>query len=184
MSKKYIAIISLTAIITLLAGLSYANESISVQVNGKSISMDTPAQIINGRTMVPVRFVSEALGAKVSWDEKTSTVIIATDKDKYPPQLKLNGEQTTWPYWYEDDILYMEYRNAMQLIKEYHPHPTYVPIFFRDSNIFSLDGKQVEVPAKIKGDFKVISINYLQREHIVNYEWDPATGNLKFIPIK
>lgn len=30
----------------------------------------------NGRTLVPVRFISESLGAKVDWDKKTSTVII------------------------------------------------------------------------------------------------------------
>jgi len=184
MSKKWIIVICLAIVATLAAGISYANETIGVQVNGKNISMDTPAQIINGRTMVPVRFVSEALGAKVSWDEKNSTVIIAADKEKNPPQLKLNGEQTTWPYWYEDGILYMEYRNALQLVKEYHPHPTYVPLFFKDSDTLSIDTKQVKVPTQMKGEFKVISLNSLQREHIINYQWDLESGNLKFIPIQ
>jgi hypothetical protein len=44
--------------------------------NGAQITMDVPAKIINGRTMVPVRFVSEALGADVSWDNNTRTVSI------------------------------------------------------------------------------------------------------------
>ncbi len=45
-------------------------------VNGDIVTLDTPSQIVNGRTMVPVRFVSEALGEKVDWDADTKTVII------------------------------------------------------------------------------------------------------------
>ncbi len=46
--------------------------------NGKAITLDTPAKIIEGRTLVPVRFVSEALGAKVFWQGDTQTVRIAS----------------------------------------------------------------------------------------------------------
>ncbi|OPY55857.1 MAG: Protease inhibitor precursor [Pelotomaculum sp. PtaU1.Bin035] len=44
--------------------------------NGQAIILDSPPQILNGSTMVPVRFVSEALGAEVKWDEATQTVRI------------------------------------------------------------------------------------------------------------
>jgi hypothetical protein len=46
--------------------------------NGEKMNLvlDVPAQTIGGRTMVPARFVSEVLGAKVDWDDKTFTVII------------------------------------------------------------------------------------------------------------
>lgn len=37
---------------------------------------DAQPGIINGRTLVPVRFVSQALGAKVDWDDATRTVTI------------------------------------------------------------------------------------------------------------
>jgi hypothetical protein len=39
-----------------------------------SITLDVPPQIVDGRTLVPVRFVSESLGAGVSWDGPTRTV--------------------------------------------------------------------------------------------------------------
>lgn len=42
--------------------------------------LDQPATIVNGRTFVPVRFVSEALGAKVDWDESQKTVNISIGK--------------------------------------------------------------------------------------------------------
>lgn len=49
--------------------------------NGETIPLDVPAQIINKRTMVPVRFIAEALSYEVNWDTATQTVSIA---DKTP----------------------------------------------------------------------------------------------------
>ncbi|OPY55859.1 MAG: hypothetical protein A4E55_02447 [Pelotomaculum sp. PtaU1.Bin035] len=48
--------------------------------NGRPVRLDPPAQILNGSTMVPVRFVSEALGAEVKWDEAAQTVRIEMRK--------------------------------------------------------------------------------------------------------
>ncbi|ASJ53075.1 copper amine oxidase [Brevibacillus formosus] len=45
--------------------------------NGQTINLDVPAQIVNKRTVVPVRFIAEALSYKVEWDPKTQTVLIA-----------------------------------------------------------------------------------------------------------
>ncbi len=46
----------------------YVNDAVKV--------LDVPAQIVNGRTLVPVRAISEAFGAKVEWNGETKTVII------------------------------------------------------------------------------------------------------------
>jgi hypothetical protein len=44
---------------------------------GETVSgMDVPAQIIDGRTMVPLRFISEFFGALVNWDEETQSIEI------------------------------------------------------------------------------------------------------------
>lgn len=48
-------------------------------INGQTKTLDVPAKLINGKTMVPVRFVSEALGAKVDWNAKKNEVTIATN---------------------------------------------------------------------------------------------------------
>ncbi|TYQ16506.1 UNVERIFIED_CONTAM: copper amine oxidase-like protein [Acetivibrio alkalicellulosi] len=45
-------------------------------VNDEVVNLDVPAMIIGGRTMVPVRFVSENMDAYVEWDGDTQTVII------------------------------------------------------------------------------------------------------------
>lgn len=42
------------------------------------VILDVPARVINGRTLVPLRFVSEALGADVEWNAAASTVTVKT----------------------------------------------------------------------------------------------------------
>lgn len=48
-----------------------------VKVNGQAVAGDIPAINFYGRTMVPVRFVSEALGAAVDWNADTWTASVA-----------------------------------------------------------------------------------------------------------
>jgi len=43
--------------------------------NYRSYSFEVPAQIIDGRTMVPIRAVLESVGYRVAWNENTQTVI-------------------------------------------------------------------------------------------------------------
>lgn len=58
--------------------ISLVRGSREAVINGQSISLDVPANTMNGRMMVPTRFVSEALGAKVTWDGATRTVLVET----------------------------------------------------------------------------------------------------------
>lgn len=44
--------------------------------NGVSVALDQPPVIVGGRTLVPLRFVSEALGAAVGWNGDTRTITI------------------------------------------------------------------------------------------------------------
>lgn len=48
-------------------------------VNGEQKQLDTPAVIIDNRTMIPVRAVAEALGAQVVWSAPTKTVEISSN---------------------------------------------------------------------------------------------------------
>jgi len=58
-------------------------------VNGEPVEMNVPPQIVNDRTMVPLRFIGDALGAKVDWDEASRTVLI----EKYEVDGGLTPEQ-------------------------------------------------------------------------------------------
>lgn len=67
------------------------------KVNGTWKTFDTAAVLYNSRTMVPLRFVSETLGADVDWDGSAKVVYIWTGKvPKKPiPEKPTEGQKTT-----------------------------------------------------------------------------------------
>ncbi len=48
----------------------------TADLDGRQLKMDVPPKIINGRTMVPLRFVSENLGSPVTWNPNTQQLTI------------------------------------------------------------------------------------------------------------
>lgn len=65
-TKRWIAA-WLAAIMLCTAAPCFAEDEIAVTINGSAISFDVPPQIIDGRTMVPMRKIFEQLGASVDW---------------------------------------------------------------------------------------------------------------------
>ncbi len=51
----------------------------SYTVNEADKSLDVSPQIINGRTLVPVRAIAESFNCEVNWDDSTQTVVIESD---------------------------------------------------------------------------------------------------------
>lgn len=47
-------------------------------VNGKVWPLDVPAKIVNNRTLAPLRFIGEALGGTVTWDDASNTAAITS----------------------------------------------------------------------------------------------------------
>ena len=69
-------------------------------VNGKKVPLDSSAVIIQDRIYVPLRFLSENLGAKVTWDSQTLTANISSNKASVPAHLKGYSEYTADElYW-------------------------------------------------------------------------------------
>lgn len=52
----------------------------TVYVDGKRVSLDVPATIVQKRTLVPIRFVSESLGYEVDWNATSRVAMIWTNK--------------------------------------------------------------------------------------------------------
>jgi len=52
------------------------------EIDGKTVALDQPATSIEGRTMVPLRFLGQALGASVEWLDAERTVAIKTSVAK------------------------------------------------------------------------------------------------------
>ena len=53
-------------------------------VNGEAKALTLPAKTIQGNTMVPLRFVAEAAGCRVNWDNANSRVVINNGDEDVP----------------------------------------------------------------------------------------------------
>ncbi len=62
--------------------------------NNENVELDVPAMLLNDRTLVPVRAISEALECKVDWVEETLEVVITTDAAKEEAPADEAAEET------------------------------------------------------------------------------------------
>lgn len=77
MKKNHIA----TLIVILFFSITFikvtlASNQIRLVINGQEIKPDVSPQLINGRIMVPLRWVAEALGAQIKVDEHNNVINI------------------------------------------------------------------------------------------------------------
>jgi len=99
--KKLLSLaLALLMLMGMMAVPTMAAEDVKVYLFGEKLEFDVPAQIINSRTMVPMRKIFEELGATVDWNNDTRTVTsVREDKtiiltiDSYT--MYVNGEAVT-----------------------------------------------------------------------------------------
>lgn len=75
---KYLLIGLVTGLIMATATFALADNPIKLIINGQEIQCDVSPQNINGRVLVPARFVAESLGASVAWDAAKNAVVITS----------------------------------------------------------------------------------------------------------
>ena len=88
--RKFISILlSLLLILNTLTTVFAVGTAITLQVDintinigSRSVTSDTAPVIIDGRTLIPVRGVSEAMGRNVNWNNDTKTVTITLGSNK------------------------------------------------------------------------------------------------------
>ena len=68
------------------ARLEFAIGSGKVVVNGEERMLDNAPFVRNGRTMLPYRFIAEALGFDASWDERTKEITLSRYREASVPQ--------------------------------------------------------------------------------------------------
>ena len=93
--------ISITSVVVAVAVSVGRPENVVVFINGEELHMDVPARIINSRTMIPVRAVSEALGCYVEWFPVEQQVVVFS------------------PYKIDDPLISMTIGNQMAEVYEY-----------------------------------------------------------------
>ncbi len=81
MKKRFLVLI-LTLVFTFgLMNVAVAAGEVRLQFNGKTLPTEVPPVIKSGSTLVPVRVISESLGADVTWDPNTKKVTIVKNSD-------------------------------------------------------------------------------------------------------
>ncbi|MCI5969985.1 MAG: endo-1,4-beta-xylanase [Oscillospiraceae bacterium] len=71
-------------------------DSSTAYVDGQETQLDVNACLVNDKTMIPLRFISQSLGASVDWSEDSKSVYIFSDAEKLEepklPEIKKNEE--------------------------------------------------------------------------------------------
>lgn len=134
-------------------------------INGESIFSDAPPLIVEGRTMIPLRFVGELLGAEVSYHPATRTVYVALAKNEPPNESEVKEEEGNSPSQTPQrplvDITLIDWSNDTLVIKSSGP--------IQPSVFYLYD------PERIVMDFVGVRLN-IDSEDV---EFDPETYQSK-----
>lgn len=97
MKKHKIAGLALSVLMAFGAVVPAAAEDtpITVYVNGQQVQFDVQPQLINDRTMVPFRFIFEALGAEVTYAGETQTITANLDNPARTITLQIGSVDAT-----------------------------------------------------------------------------------------
>lgn len=84
------------------SGKEYNVKVVNLIMGGNDVISDVPGMLFNSRTLVPVRFISENLGAEVSWNQEKKQATIKTDKKEIilqidSPKVLVNNEEYVLP---------------------------------------------------------------------------------------
>ena len=145
-----------------------AADEIKVEINGVKISSDVAPEIINGRTMIPLRSTLEALGAKVDWVSQTKTATALTEDYSLKVQLNnVNVEKTDIKANYKSNF-------KMDVAPVIKNGRTLVPVRF----MAELLGK------KVVWDNVTRTVIILDEDYITNYLEKNASNFLKLFDVK
>lgn len=76
--NRIVGVLVVFASLGLLVSAAVADIQYRVMVNGKVVQSDVPPLNVQGRLLLPVRAVAEAMGAQVEYDAATYTAVITT----------------------------------------------------------------------------------------------------------
>ena len=186
MNKKWLISIVGIVMILLFVSMVSAERQISLFVDGDEINPDVPPQIVDGRTMVPIRWVAENLGADVHWDEEKRSVSVysedwlprlagsldrAAKEFAFAPDIEGQIERV----WRVDsDFLLLEYVRSMDYV--YYlcdinlQEKNHIIGFIENARLEEIKGKKIVFIGKGGGDTGNYRFPYVLRYDISNDE--------------
>ena len=180
--KKTIAL--MFGFVLLYNTMVLAAPSISVSIDGKKVAFTEAKPFVdeNGRTLVPLRRISEELGFNVKWDAATKKITMAADVKQNP------GKE-----WFD-----YNYTFVGELFGNFRNQKSNVEIF---SQIYYVGQKTVGIEYSGKGKTEIITgeidtcpvvkdgYTYIPARSLVEmigYEvgWDNATKHISIVKVK
>ena len=149
---KMIFIFTIIASLILSAPLTLADntaDDIKVTLNGENITFDQPPVIVDGRTLVPIRAVCEALGADVYWYEPDKVTIIVKNEIKLLLSIEMK---------YISKMIVSNFSGFLERLEQND-----------DSYISS---HTLDVPPQIIGDRTLLPIRAVCEELGAEVDWD------------
>ncbi len=157
-TKKFLSIVFAAIMIVSMSATAFAQGKIFVDL--QEVESDTAPQIINDRTMVPVRAIAEMIGYDVYWRSETNQVHVC-EKGSEVPQVAMTIDDTKAYYSkYEEEL---QDTVGVETILDVPPtvvnNRTLVPLRFVSEAV----GYVVEY-AEETGDVYLFSPAYIERQ--------------------
>ena len=197
--KKILSILLAMLLVLSVVPAAMANSDVTVTLDGEKIEFDVQPQIINDRTMVPLRAIFEALGATVEWDETTRTVT-STKEEKTikltidSPTMYVNEEaveldspativsdRTLVPVRkiFETLGATVDYDDATRTVISRKGELFIVLQIDNDVMFINGEAKKLDVPAREVGGRTLVPLRAISEAMNVDVAWDDATSTAK-----
>ena len=163
-----------------------------MKVNSADVKLDVAAQIVDDRTMIPVRAVSEALDCVVEWNNDTRTVRIKTDMWKISSveycHVGFVGDEETvdykWEeYTYNDDgtVRLDEYVDETNGSKEKLYHWINIMTYDKDGNLVKVVDINPETNKETVLEEYVYENGFLVEDPFKKYSYDDNGRLIKVV---
>lgn len=203
MKKYFLGVITGFAVCAMLVStMAIAGSPIRLIVNGNDVESDVPPQVINGRTMFPIRPLVEALGATVEWDgvNNTATVtggvevgVVPTDLE--PVDLKPIDEVRTTVIKEDNEAIREDKKEDEDVENTVVEEKNDIKTYLKDGYIFTIENGVEYIPiswidSKIDSKQYFMGFNSGYKKVAVKYNKYPGRPNdkdetvLKDIPLK
>lgn len=101
-----------STIIELATGASTA------KINGREMTLTSSVENKNGSTMVPLRFVSEALGAEVVWDGENKVITINLEEKENNGAVNVRALNIAYPYYETEEKVKEDFSHNIDIISK------------------------------------------------------------------
>lgn len=159
--KKLLSLFAaITMLITSFTAV-HCGDDITVTLDGQEIEFDVPPQIIDERTLVPMRAIFEALGAKVDWRESSQTIVAYRDGVEIIMQIGSNTiKKHSWP---NSDY------SSLDTIGEWKS--------YESGSIYT----ELDVPPMIIDERALVPVRAVSESLDCDVKWDGATRTVKIV---